>query len=266
MDGGDGGRAAQHVAQRIRVRERCATRSGTGASRRGERIPEEEIARSLGVSRTPVREALRRLQERGMLAVGAGRTLVVAELSKQQVLELYAMREILEGSAARFAAQHANEAEIDILHGLLDELDKHRDDPRLSVSLNRRFHRAVCEAAHNRYLIATLDGMHDALALLNSNTFRLPNRRSESDAEHRRIVRAIERRDPDEAEKAARDHVRAGATHAICDAGGVTAGHCRRAVEDTLQCGGLSMVDLTFLPPLLRVLRRDVKSKATPES
>jgi DNA-binding GntR family transcriptional regulator len=174
----------------------------------GERIPEEEIARALGVSRTPVREALRRLQERGMLAVGAGRTLVVAELSKQQVLELYAMREILEGSAARFAARHANDTEIDMLHRLLGELDKHRNDPRLSVSLNRRFHRAICEAAHNRYLIATLDGMHDALALLNGNTFRVPNRRSESDAEHRRIVRAIERRDADAAEKAARDHVR----------------------------------------------------------
>ena len=60
---------------------------------------------------------------------------------------------------------------------------------RALVSLNRRFHRAICEAAHNRYLIATLDGMHDALALLHGNTFRLPNRRSETDAEHRRIVR-----------------------------------------------------------------------------
>jgi DNA-binding GntR family transcriptional regulator len=179
-----------------------------GRFTRGERIPEEEIARSLGVSRTPVREALQRLQERGMLTVGAGRSLVVAELSKQQVLELYAMREILEGSAARFAAQHANEAEIDILHRLLDEFDKHRDDPRLLVSLNRRFHGAVCEAAHNRYLIQTLDGMHDALALLHSNTFRVPNRTSESDAEHRRIVLAIERRNPDAAETAARDHVR----------------------------------------------------------
>jgi DNA-binding GntR family transcriptional regulator len=179
-----------------------------GRFTRGERIPEEEIARSLGVSRTPVREALQRLQERGMLTVGAGRSLVVAELSKQQVLELYAMREILEGSAARFAAQHANEAEIDILHRLLDEFDKHRDDPRLLISLNRRFHGAVCEAAHNRYLIQTLDGMHDALALLHSNTFRVPNRTSESDAEHRRIVLAIERRNPDAAETAARDHVR----------------------------------------------------------
>jgi DNA-binding GntR family transcriptional regulator len=176
-----------------------------GRFARGERIPEEEIARSLGVSRTPVREALQRLQERGLLTVGAGRSLVVAELTKQQVLELYAMREILEGSAARFAAQHANDAEIDILHRLLDELDKHRGNSRLLISLNRRFHGAVCEAAHNRYLIQTLD---DALALLHSNTFRVPNRTNESDAEHRRIVLAIERRNPDEAETAARDHVR----------------------------------------------------------
>jgi DNA-binding GntR family transcriptional regulator len=174
----------------------------------GERIPEEEIAHSLGVSRTPVRDALRRLQERGMLVIGAGRSLVVAELSKQQVLELYAMREILEGSAACFAAQHANEAEIDLLQRVLDEFDKHQDDARMLVALNRRFHRAICEAAHNRYLIATLDGMHDALALLHGNTFRVPSRRSKSDAEHRRIVLAIERRDADEAEKAARDHVR----------------------------------------------------------
>ena len=175
----------------------------------GERIAEEEIAQSLGVSRTPVRDALRRLQERGMLVVGASRSLVVAELSKQQVLELYAMREILEGSAARFAAQHASEAEIGILHRVLDEFGTHADDARMLISLNRRFHCAVCEAAHNRYLIATLDGMHYALALLHSNTFRLPNRRTESDAEHRRIVRAIARRNADEAEQAARNHVRA---------------------------------------------------------
>src|SRR5690349_21508614 len=72
---------------------------------RGERVREEEIARNLGVSRTPVREALQRLQQRGLLVVGAGRGLVVNELRHDQVIELYAMREILEGSSARFAAQ-----------------------------------------------------------------------------------------------------------------------------------------------------------------
>ena len=66
----------------------------------GERLREEEIASALGVSRTPVREALQRLQQRGLLVIGPGRGLMVAQLSKQQVFELYAMREILEGSAA----------------------------------------------------------------------------------------------------------------------------------------------------------------------
>jgi DNA-binding GntR family transcriptional regulator len=66
----------------------------------GERVREEEIARNLGVSRTPVREALQRLHQRGLLVFGAGRGLMVAELSQHQVLQLYAMREILEGSAA----------------------------------------------------------------------------------------------------------------------------------------------------------------------
>jgi DNA-binding GntR family transcriptional regulator len=174
----------------------------------GDRMTEEEIAHMLGVSRTPVREALQRLQERGLLAVGAGRTLVVAGLSKQQVFELYAMREILEGSAARFAAQYATAGEIEMLRRLLAEFSRHHDDPRMLVSLNRRFHRAVCEAAHNRYLIETLDSLHDSLTLLNGSTFRVPPRPSRTDAEHRKIVRAIERRDSNAAEKAARDHVR----------------------------------------------------------
>jgi DNA-binding GntR family transcriptional regulator len=66
----------------------------------GARVREEEIARNLGVSRTPVREALQRLQQRGLLVFGAGRGLVVAQLSQHQVLQLYAMREILKARCA----------------------------------------------------------------------------------------------------------------------------------------------------------------------
>src|SRR6202000_231315 len=95
---------------------------------RGERIREEEIARTLGVSRTPVREALQRLQQRGLLVNRLGRGLTVAELGKREVIELYAMREILEGSAARFAAQHAAPPEIAILYGLQRDLSAAPDD------------------------------------------------------------------------------------------------------------------------------------------
>src|SRR6195256_2884675 len=116
----------------------------------GERVREEEVARNLGVSRTPVREALQRLQQRGLLVLGAGRGLVVAHLSQQEVVELYAMREILEGSAARFAAKHATAAEIAILYQLQEQLRAAEGDAMLHVSLNRRFHQAIYEAAHNR--------------------------------------------------------------------------------------------------------------------
>jgi DNA-binding GntR family transcriptional regulator len=174
----------------------------------GERVREEEVAHDLGVSRTPVREALQRLQQRGLLVVGPGRGLVVAELSPAQIHELYAMREILEGSAARFAAQHATPIEIELLHQLQQALVSAGDDVLTLVGLNRRLHQAICEAAHNRYLVHTLDSLHDSFALLHSATFRAPNRRRESDEEHRRIVDAIERRDADSAEAAAREHIR----------------------------------------------------------
>jgi DNA-binding GntR family transcriptional regulator len=174
----------------------------------GERVREEEIARELGVSRTPVREALQRLHQRGLLVFGNGRGLVVAELSQHQVLQLYAMREILEGSAARFAAQHATAADVAILYRLQKELAEAKPDALLLVTLNRRFHQAIYEAAHNQYLLQTLNMLHDSLALLHNATFRVPSRRSDSDEEHHRIVAAIEKHDPGAAEEAAREHIR----------------------------------------------------------
>jgi DNA-binding GntR family transcriptional regulator len=174
----------------------------------GERVREEEIARNLGVSRTPVREALQRLHQRGLLVFGAGRGLTVASLSQHQVLQLYAMREILEGSAARFAAEHATAPEIAVLWRLQKELCKPDHDTMALVTLNRRLHQAIYEAAHNQYLIQTLSVLHDSLALLHSTTFRVPSRRLESDEEHRQIVEAIEQHNPDRAEEAARQHIR----------------------------------------------------------
>jgi DNA-binding GntR family transcriptional regulator len=173
----------------------------------GERMREEEVARNLGVSRTPVREALQRLQQRGLLSFGPTRGLVVAQLSHEQVVELYAMREILEGSAARFAAQHATPEEIAILHQLQDQLRTAEGDDLLRKSLDRRFHQAIYEAAHNRYLMQMLDSMLDSFALLHSTTLRLPHRQRNSDEERQRIIAAIERHDANRAEKAAREHI-----------------------------------------------------------
>ena len=94
-----------------------------------------------------------------------------------------------------------------MLYRIQQELNAGAHDPALVVSLNRRFHRAIYEAAHNRYLMQTLDNLHDSFALLHSNTSRLTRRRRESDQEHRNVIAAIEKHDPDLAEKAAREHI-----------------------------------------------------------
>jgi DNA-binding GntR family transcriptional regulator len=174
----------------------------------GGRVREEEVARNLGVSRTPVREALQRLQQRGLLLPGpGGRGLVVAQPGHDEVVELYAMREILEGSAARFAAERATAEEIATLYELQEQLKAAEGDPMLHTTLNRRFHQAIYEAAHNRYLMQTLESLHDSFALLRSATMRLPHRQRDSHEERRRIIAAIEQRDPILAEREAREHI-----------------------------------------------------------
>lgn len=179
-----------------------------GQLQQGERIREEEVAQSLGVSRTPVREALGRLQTRGLLEMAPGRGLIVVELSKQRITELYAMREVLEGTAARFAAQHAAPAEIEALRRLVEEMGNVLDDQQESARLNRFFHHAIYDAAHNRYLMQVLDELRDAMALLPGTTYSAEGRTRTSREEHVLIVNAIERRNPAAAEEAARQHIR----------------------------------------------------------
>jgi DNA-binding GntR family transcriptional regulator len=171
----------------------------------GARIREEEVAQALGVSRTPVREALHRLHERGLLEMAAG-GLVVTTLTRRQTSEIYAIRELLEGSAARFAAQHASPGEIETIERLATTFEKSKADAARMAAVNRQLHLAIYEASHNRYLLRMLGDLNDSLALLPGTTAR--GRATIAQKEHRRIVEAIRKRDPDEAEAAAREHIR----------------------------------------------------------
>ena len=177
-----------------------------GVYRAGERIREEDVARRCGVSRTPVREALSRLQERGLLeASGAG--LTVIRLTRQRVLDIYAIREILEGSAARFAAQHASESDLFAMEHFSNAFGQSLSDAEQMARFNRQMHDAICEAAHNSYLVSMLNALNDPLMLLPSTTFALPDRGAQAFEEHQAILEAIRQRNPDLAEKRARDHM-----------------------------------------------------------
>ena len=193
---------AQHVYEALIEQFR------EGSYKPGDRIRAEDVARSFDVSRTPVREALSRLQERGLLEM-TPTGLAVAQLRRQQVLELYAMRELLEGAAARFAAQHAAPSDIASMRQIAEAFAEAPEADLARVAhLNRAFHAAIYDAAHNRYLITMLTDMHDALMLLPSTTFEAAGRQAEAVVEHAAILAAIEARDPDEADRLSQLHIR----------------------------------------------------------
>ena len=152
----------------------------------GARLIETELAARYGVSRTPVREALNRLESQGVLARDARRGMVVASLDYDQLGELYDLREVVEGFAARLAARRASPAEIEVLREMV-EADRARvtDSGALAQS-NKRFHRQLQLASHNRYLIEMLGGMRRSLVLMSGTTLAAPGRGAASvaDADH----------------------------------------------------------------------------------
>lgn len=173
----------------------------------GARLVESELAARYGVSRTPVREALSRLETQGVVARHPRGGAVVAALDYDQLGELYAVRAVTEGFAARMAARHAAPAEIALLQEMVATDRLHLDDAEALSKANRLFHRQLHRASHNRYLVQMLDAMRRSLALLSSTTLAWPGRGAQSVEEHTRIVAAIAARDEEGAEMAARLHI-----------------------------------------------------------
>jgi DNA-binding GntR family transcriptional regulator len=173
----------------------------------GDRLLESELADRFGVSRTPVREALQRLETQGMLSRD-GRSLIVASLDHNQLAELYAVRTELEGLAARLAARAATDEEVRVLRGMVDEDRKLiGGDPKDLSRANKRFHKQIHLASHNRFLVQQLDLVHRSMALMATTSFAAEGRDEVGLAEHDRIIAAIEARDPEAAYQALRTHI-----------------------------------------------------------
>jgi DNA-binding GntR family transcriptional regulator len=187
-----------------RIREAITT----GELKPGAALRETAVAEWLAMSRTPVRDALRRLESDGLLVHEAHRGAVIATLDQPAILELYAMREVLEGSAAALAARNARDDEIDTLRHIVQAESAVLDDPEGLVEINRRFHLAIFRAAHNRYLLKMLNPVHDAIALMGRTTLADPPRAREAHEQHLEIVALIAARDAARAEDAARRHSR----------------------------------------------------------
>ncbi len=174
----------------------------------GTHLTETDIAEWLGMSRTPVREAMRKLESEGLLLNQPFRGAMVMRLDAEDIRQLFAVRELLESAAAGWCAQNATAAEIEVMRDLSRQEAEALADPRALMGLNRRFHDAILDAAHNHFLRKAAIGVQASFPLLgNSNLLDKPRARA-AHAQHLTILEAIEARDVTRAEAAAREHVR----------------------------------------------------------
>ncbi|WP_282151053.1 GntR family transcriptional regulator [Ruegeria atlantica] len=174
----------------------------------GDRLREIELSERLGVSRTPVREAIRQLETDGLVTHVPRLGATVRSLSYSEVMELYEMRAVLEGTAARLAARAASDVELDELNVLNDRLAEAGTGP-VAAQLNRIFHATLLDAAKNRFLTKSMLSLQKALLILGPSQMLDGQRADDAVGEHRRVMDALHARDGDAAELAMRAHVHA---------------------------------------------------------
>lgn len=175
----------------------------------GERLQETRLAAQFGLSRTPIREALHRLETLGLAEPGPHRGLIVASISYDRLRQLFAVREGLENIAMQLAVAAASDEEIALLQRMVDT-EKTLTDSKMLHDHNRLFHRQIYRSTHNPYLNEMLDNLRIHLSLLRGTTYALSDRAEEAKCEHQAIVDALARRDTDAAQAAACQHIRNG--------------------------------------------------------
>jgi DNA-binding GntR family transcriptional regulator len=179
----------------------------------GERIYESVVAKALGVSRNPVREAVRRLQQDGLLEVRPHNGIFVATVAPEEAEDVYRIRGALEAVAAAMAAERMTDAEIRQLETIVAEqkqaagVASARPTEPVSASQADRFHRAIHVGARNARLMTSLEQIYAQVTQYRNLTLRAPGRADISARGHAAICEAIRARDPDEADRRMRVHI-----------------------------------------------------------
>lgn len=178
----------------------------TGRLKGGERLHQDGIALKLGVSRMPVREALRQLESEGLVVFTPHRRVSVADLSTEELREIYEIRIALELLALDLALPRLTIKELAYLGAVLEQMDR-VTDPGRWLALNRTFHGALYRASRRSRLCALIDSLRGNVDRYLRIFVSGADRRARAQAEHRRILRACRRRRPAEARKALRQHL-----------------------------------------------------------
>lgn len=187
----------------------------SGSFRPGDRLREVDVATKLELSRTPIREALRKLESDGIVEHRPRIGAVIRTLSQPEVVELYEMRLVLERTAAQMSAKHASPAEIDTLDGLNAEIDAAGQDTQRAAALNQDFHRCIYLSARNRFLLESARALNNALMLLGPTTLDDEARIKTVTAQHAAILTALRAGDPEAAGAAAEAHLQTSLRHRL---------------------------------------------------
>ncbi len=175
----------------------------------GGKLSVPRLAAQLGVSRTPVKEALERLGKDGLVTTLPNRGAFVTIIRREDVDEIYQMREVLEGLATRLAATKIDSSLLARLRELLQkgEVAVSRGDISAHVTIDLEFHRLIRERAGNRRLFRALDNLQDQIRIVFRTSATIPGRMRKAVDEHHEILAALESGDAGRAEAAARDHI-----------------------------------------------------------
>lgn len=176
----------------------------------GQRIKEEEISRELGISRTPIREALVVLEQQGLIVQKPHRGTFVATFEPEEIVDLLRVEAVLEGLAASLGAQHRSDGQVkrleDLNRSMLSKLKK-RYDPEAFYNYDRIFHYSLVDCSGSDTIIKLVEVHFAQIYLCRYYTITAPNRFQHSMDEHQEIVECLKRSDAVGAEKAARNHL-----------------------------------------------------------
>jgi DNA-binding GntR family transcriptional regulator len=175
----------------------------------GQRLTEEQLASLFDVSRTPVREAIVRLEAEHFAVRVPRRGLVVSQITPQVIIDVYSVRGAIDGLAAALAAEHATSADISMLSWINEQFAAaaDADDIQAMADLNLQLHEAIAKAARNSLLSSIVQQVHHIVRRFRSTTFTVPGRGVVSVAEHRAVIDAIAARDTASARLLAESHM-----------------------------------------------------------
>ena len=184
----------------------------SGVYQDGEELREVTLGEKLGVSRTPVREALRQLELEGLVTIVPNKGAYVTSISRKDVEDIYKIRSLLEGLCARWATKNITEQQILDMEEtlLLSEFHLKRNGKVKTIQvseLDSKFHKVLYEASNSRILEHLLTDFHKYVKMTRQMSVGATDRAEQSIEEHRAILDAIKAKDADLAEKLADEHV-----------------------------------------------------------